>query len=626
VNSDEPNSQITDAGKQALELTWRRKVAFSVMCLMVFFVLLEVVLTLAGIAPVVETEDPYVGFSSYIPLFETAGHESELRETAASKLAFFNRQTFPGQKQKDSYRVFSVGGSTTYGRPYDDTTSFTGWLRELLPHADPSRKWDVINAGGISYASYRVAKVMEELTEYEPDLFIVYCGHNEFLEHRTYRDLRTTSSVLTAAGGMLSHTRTYAVMHRAWQSDAITPARRPAWQLPAEVITRLDNSVGPQDYKRNETLKKQIQQHYELNLRRMVTMARGAGARILFVVPASNLKDSSPFKSTRGTSVTRNQQQQIEQLYRSTDRLASVGQTQEALGDIDRALAIDPQIAALHYRRGQLLYSSGRYSQSYEAFEAAVNEDICPLRILPDMQDTVRRVAAELSVNCVDFAQLAERESENGIPGNDMFLDHVHPDIRTHRLLALAIIDKLVEGEVVTLSPQWTPDTVDQVTRLLEAGLDRAAHGIALRNLSKVMGWAGKVDEAYNLALKAVELAVDDAETQFQAGIAREGANELPEAEQHYRRAGEIDADFEAVHLNLGVVLGKLERLDEARAEFQAGLKGNPGSPALLSNLATVCELLQDFESATRYRHEAERAIRNRHASDTLTNAPSLGR
>ena len=624
MNSDEPNNHIAGAGRQAVKLTWQRKLAFSVMCLVVFFVLLEVVLTLAGIAPVVETEDPYVGFSSYIPLFETAEHEPGLRETAPGKLAFFNRQTFPRQKQKNNYRVFSVGGSTTYGRPYDDTTSFTGWLREFLPHADMARKWDVINAGGISYASYRVAKVMEELTEYEPDLFIVYCGHNEFLEQRTYRDLRTTSSVLTAAGGMLSHTRTYAMMHRAWRTDSAMPTSRPAWQLPAEVVTRLDNSVGPQDYRRNETLKKQIQQHYELNLRRMVKLARGAGARILFVVPASNLKDSSPFKSSSGISVTRDQQQQIEQMYRSADHQASVGQTDEALANIDNALAIDPQIAALHFRRGQLLYSSGRYRQSHEAFEAAVNEDICPLRILPEMQDIVRRVTVELSVNCVDFAQLTERESENGITGNDMFLDHVHPDIRTHRLLALAIIDKLVEAEVVTLSPQWTPDAVDQITRQLEASLDQTAHGIALRNLSKVMGWAGKVEEAYDLALKAVELAPNDAETQFQAGIAREGANELREAEQHYRRAGEIDADFEAVHLNLGVVLGKLERLDEARAEFQAGLKGNPGSPALLSNLATVCELLKDFESANRYRQEAERAIRNRRADDISTSPINL--
>ena len=54
--------------------------------------------------------------------------------------------------------------------------------------ADSSRTWEVINAGGISYASYRVALVVKELAAYAPDLFVVYSGHNEFLERRTYSD------------------------------------------------------------------------------------------------------------------------------------------------------------------------------------------------------------------------------------------------------------------------------------------------------------------------------------------------------------------------------------------------------------------------------------------------------
>ena len=77
---------------------------------------------------------------------------------------FFNKQQFDRKKDKGVTRVFCLGGSTTFGRPYDDLTSFCGWLRELLPVADPSRKWELINAGGISYASYRVAALMEELS------------------------------------------------------------------------------------------------------------------------------------------------------------------------------------------------------------------------------------------------------------------------------------------------------------------------------------------------------------------------------------------------------------------------------------------------------------------------------
>ena len=38
----------------------------------------------------------------------------------------------------------------------------------------------------------RVAVLMEELVDYDPDLFVVYSGHNEFLERRTYPQIIAT--------------------------------------------------------------------------------------------------------------------------------------------------------------------------------------------------------------------------------------------------------------------------------------------------------------------------------------------------------------------------------------------------------------------------------------------------
>ena len=138
-----------------------------------------------------QSSDPFVGFSKQQPLFELHQAPSGQRErrTAPGKLVWFNPQSFPDPKPQKTRRVFCLGGSTTFGRPFSDATSYPGWLRELLPVVDPSVDWEVINVGGISYASYRVAALMEELRAYEPDLFIVYTAHNEFLERRTYDHL-----------------------------------------------------------------------------------------------------------------------------------------------------------------------------------------------------------------------------------------------------------------------------------------------------------------------------------------------------------------------------------------------------------------------------------------------------
>jgi len=191
-----------------------------------------------------------VGFASELPLFVPAKNEdgAAVWETAHNKRKFFNVQRFSGTKPAATRRLFCLGGSTTYGRPYFDGTSFCGWLRELLPAADRRTAWEVINAGGISYASYRVANVAKELTRHEPDVLVVYTGHNEFLEERTYSDLRDRNAVIRGVEAMLRRTRTDALIR-----SLVIPAQGGSSDLlHGEVSTPLDRSIGPGAYERED--------------------------------------------------------------------------------------------------------------------------------------------------------------------------------------------------------------------------------------------------------------------------------------------------------------------------------------------------------------------------------------
>ena len=96
----------------------------------------------------------------------------------------------------------------------------------MLPKADPSRKWEVINAGAISYASYRIKGLMAELARYEPDLFIVYTGENEFLERRTYASVFETPGLLRNAAGLASRLRIATVTQRGLElAGLLQPSR-----------------------------------------------------------------------------------------------------------------------------------------------------------------------------------------------------------------------------------------------------------------------------------------------------------------------------------------------------------------------------------------------------------------
>jgi len=552
-----------------------RKIGLSLAVTVGFFVLLEAVLALIGVRPVLYAEDPYVGFSGTSPLFvERPGSDGAEMVTAGNKRTLFNEQSFPVDKG-DAVRVFCVGGSTTYGRPYDDTTSFCGWLRELLPVADPGHRWEVVNAGGVSYASYRVAVLMEELANYEPDLFVVYSGHNEFLERRTYPQIIAMPPALRGFGSLAARTRTWAalasVLRPKTENSGVGGARPSV--LDAEVKTMLDGAVGPSAYTRDDSLKEKILQHFRFNLARMVDIGASAGATTVLVTPASNLRDSRPFKSEHREGLDPAELARFQALVEEGAEAHREGRLADSLTAVESAAAIDPRHAQVAFLEGSLLGEAGRWGEARVAFERARDEDVCPLRALGPMAGIVRDVAAERDVPLVDFAALADQWSDHGIPGDDLFLDHVHPTIATNRKLAVAIIGELARRGLVHLDSAWREDRIAEVGRRVESGLDSHAHAIALMNLSKVLGWAGKMGESYRLAQQAVELDPNDSMIQYNAGLTAHLIGRKDEAVPHYRRAVELQPDADEPHGNLGVLLEESGHLDEAIFHFRQAIK-----------------------------------------------------
>ena len=146
-------------------LTWKKKLLFASFSTLLFFIALELTLMAFGVTTIASTRDPSAGFSNQIPLLasSTNADGNQVLTTAANKESWFNIQSFPKDKPTGTKRVFCVGGSTTFGRPFSDSASYVRWVRDLLPEIQPDTRWEVINAGGVSYASYRVAAVMREL-------------------------------------------------------------------------------------------------------------------------------------------------------------------------------------------------------------------------------------------------------------------------------------------------------------------------------------------------------------------------------------------------------------------------------------------------------------------------------
>ena len=217
----------------------------------------------------------------------------------------------------------------------------------------------------------------------------------------------------------------------------------------------------------------------------------------------------------------------------------------------------------------------GRHDEAKTALVRAMDEDVCPLRALSPTSEIVAQVAMEREIPLIDFVAIQEEHSQHGIPGNEVFLDHVHPTIEGHRLLALEILNVMASEGIA--SPSKDAATLRQVRSDVMSQIDPAAHGRALMNLSKVMGWAGKLSEAYRLAVKAAELNPDSAAVQYQAGVTAQLVGKLEESINHYDKVIEIDPTAALAHGNLGVSLEAGGYLAGAVRHYELSLKyGEP--------------------------------------------------
>lgn len=589
-----------------------KKALFGLFTVAAFFMLLEIVLAVVGMRPVLHTRDPFVGFAPlplYVESEDAAGQV--WMTTAPNKLAYFNPQKFPREKPAGAYRIFCLGGSTTYGHPYDDDLSFAAWLRELLPRALPETKWEVINAGGISYASYRVAALMEELARYQPDLFIVYSGHNEFLEERTYGDLRAASAARLRLTAVLARTRTYALIDRAIHPTihgAPPPNRQLSQQLASEVDAVLDHTAGPSSYTRDDEKRAQILQHYEFNLRRMIDIARSAGARILFVTPASNLRDCSPFKSQHRAGFSPDLVQRFSD-HTERGREREQDDPAGAIEEYQAALRIDDRFAEVHYRLGRQLLALDRRAEAAASFRRALDEDVCPLRAVSEIPEIVRRVGREMEAPVVDAVRLLENNALRTLghnnPGRESFVDHVHLTIEATGQVAAAIVREMAAAELIDPQAAWDDARLAEAAARIESRRDADTEALALRNLAKVLNWAGKHEEAGPLALQALEQRPDDPELLTLGAAYLRSTGDTDQAIDYYRRALRRAPKYVEARRLLGAALVESQQLPEALEQFRELTRLTPSDAhgwrmcgAVLAELGRHAEALTFYHQA----------------------------
>lgn len=430
------------------------------------FLLLEAALRFTDLGKPTSQHDPLAGFNRQQPLFERVG---DVYQTARSREPFFCHQEFLAAKPVNGFRVFCFGGSTVYGHPYVADTGFPKWLELELAGCAPSRRIEVINCGGVSYASYRLQFIVREVLRYQPDLIVLATGENEFLEDRTYRPVKARSAFRRWLEDRAFSLRTVTLLRQVLRpvlgqtSTRPVPAAGdpPGWR---EVETRLDERGGYASYHRDDAWRRQVVGQFEKAMRTMIGDCRAATVPLLLVTLGSNLRDCAPYKSEHRTDLTPEEESRWQAAFEAATQVEEKD-LNAALALYHQAEVIDDQYALLAYRQARCLDRLGQVDRAREYYLRAKDKDVCPLRMLEEVYQLQLAMAADTRTPLVDVRRLLESRSPHGIPGNNLYLDHVHPNIGGFQLIAQAIAWKVVEMGILPSAGPWPSEARRSVYR-----------------------------------------------------------------------------------------------------------------------------------------------------------------
>jgi tetratricopeptide (TPR) repeat protein len=609
----------------------------------------EIVLRLLPSGPVSATEgDPFVGFSGSNPLFVSySAPDGSLRlKTSADKLQWFNYQDFPVRKDKSAFRIFTLGGSTTFGRPYKAPTSFSGWLERLLnSSAGATRRYEVINAGGISYASYRVAVLIKELLAYEPDLFVIYTGHNEFLEARTYGDILEQPPALLITRRLLGHLKTYKMLNQAYlaaKEKMISGRKSSSNLLSPEVETLLDKSVGLDHYRRDTLFARGVFEHFQFNVARMIRLCREAKVPVVFCSPVENLKDFSPFKSQNRADSDSENRMLLSILLKQGGSLLAEDRAAEAMAPLKEAVEFDPLYAAAHYFLGRSYLETGDTTAARESFLAAKELDVCPLRAQEPIYRILSQQTARGGVDFLDLPTVFRRHSPGGITGNELLIDHIHPKPEGNLIIAMELLHWMIESGMAPESLLPDRQSYEALYNGVMESLTQDYFQLGILNLAKVLTWSKKYNEVrqilesqpdvvsinsearYLLGLAYQQLGDQKKSLEYLSGTLAEKPNhrmaltqlaQLYESRGEYELAAEtygkgIDNYPEDVPLlsSYGILLARSGKPDQALEFFRRARQIEPDSPVLHNNIGMVYIMKKRYPQAVESFEEALKA------------------
>ncbi len=449
------------------------------------------------------------------------------------------KQLFLKQKPKNGYRIFVLGESSAAGFPFGNNASFPNILERGLSNAFPEKKIEVINIALSAINSYTLLDMFGEVLNQSPDAILIYTGHNEYYGAlgvgsvqslgkspwlvRTYLKLQSFKIFLLMRDFIsLTKSEISEIFFGGKDSD-------PSATLMERIVAEQTISYGSSLY---EAGKKQ----FEENMEAILQEAREHQVPVILGELVSNLRDQEPFISV-------------------ADK--------------------DGQSAKSFFGLARQQDQRGEFENARQNYIKAKDLDALRFRASEDFNLILRELSRKYSVPLVPTLSYFEKESPDGIPGNTLFLEHLHPNMKGYFLLAKAFYETMQNNGMI--STKWPGDCISQEIGRGITELDSVYSELSIRQLKG--SWPFQPKSLPNRFLNSYHPSNRLEEIAFHAIIGK-------------------NFSIESAHMALGEYYENLGNYEKAFLEYNALIISIPNEIEFYKKATKVLLAQKDYDKA----------------------------
>jgi tetratricopeptide (TPR) repeat protein len=532
----------------------------------------------------------------------------------------------PQIKPPDMVRIFVFGESAAFGDP-QPRFGLPRMLQAMLELRYPGTRFEVVNAAMTGINSSVILPIARDCAGAGGDIWVIYMGNNEVVGPfgaGTVFGLQAPPLPLIRANLALKATRTGQLIDTLRQKIQKPPPDKSEW---GGMEMFLHQQVRADDPRMNA-----VYDHFEKNLADIIDIGRRSGAGIVASTVAVSLKDCAPLASAHRLGLSESDKAKWEQLYRQGIEAQAAGKNQEAIEWFHEAAQMDDTVAELRFRQAGCALALGETAEAQRNFLAARDLDTLRFRCDSRLNDLIRQTVSNhesKQILLADAERVFAEQSQNGLPGDDLFYEHVHLTFDGNYLLARTLapqIEKLLPEKIAANQP-W-PSAADCARRLAWSDWDEQAalsdifvrlsdppftgqlnHAAQVQSLKASLEkllpatQPAGINAAQKICEDAVAAMPDDPLLREQLASLKQSSGDLAGALTNAQRAAELLPSSSEDWSQLGFILVQQQQFEDATVAFHRAFQLDSEDVWALQNLAlSLVKLGRRDEAIREYR------------------------